>query len=417
MKKIIRFSKVFLPAAIISTAIAVTGITAYVMYGGFNLGVDFQAGLIQEVQFAPTAFNLTYNGTGNASVLLSHSSLDIVISGAGVEETTHSFTFASYPVLADLLRGLQGVEGLVVSKVAQAPSAASTIRSSWLVQSAQGNPLLDAAKPFIIHYLPPDAKPVLIEDVRASLLPLGSVAVQMLGAPAERRYMIRMEDKEISGGKGVPAEKVIAALESSFGQGEVAVTRSDYVGSRFSKDLTNQVGILISLTLLLMLIYMAFRFKLHYAFGSILGIMNDGLVMVTFIVLTRMEFNTSTIAAILTILGYSINSTIVVFDRVRENRRIFPDDPFVTVLNRSLTGTLSRTIITTTTTMLAVVFLYIFTTGSMKDFALALLVGLTSGVYTTLFIASGFVNFWEKQLARRAKKKLKVTPAKVPAKA
>jgi preprotein translocase subunit SecF len=133
---------------------------------------------------------------------------------------------------------------------------------------------------------------------------------------------------------------------------------------------------------------------------------------VAFVVWTRMEFNTTTIAAILTILGYSINNTIVVFDRIRENRRIFPDDAFVDVLNRSLTGTFSRSIITTLTTMLAVISLFLFTTGSMKDFALALLVGMTSGVYTTIFIASGFVYFWDIQASKREKKRLKAAPAK-----
>jgi len=144
----------------------------------------------------------------------------------------------------------------------------------------------------------------------------------------------------------------------------------------------------------------------------VLGIMHDCLVIISFVVWTRMEFNTTTIAAILTILGYSINNTIVIFDRMRENRRLYPDDVFVTVLNRSLTETLSRTIITTLTTMLAVLSLFIFTTGSMKAFALALLVGLVSGVYTTTFIATGFVYFWDKEKAKRAKKKAFVPAAK-----
>jgi preprotein translocase subunit SecF len=198
----------------------------------------------------------------------------------------------------------------------------------------------------------------------------------------------------------------MSALEGTFGQGEVAVTRSDYVGSRFSKNLTDQIGVLIGFTLLLVLLYMSFRFKIQYAIGAVIGIVYDSLVVVAFVVWTRMEFNTTTIAAILTIIGYSVNNTIVVFDRVRENRRIFPDDAFVDVLNRSLTDTLSRTIITTVTTMLAVLSLFIFTTGSMKDFALALLVGLTSGVYTTTFIASGFVSFWDKNKVKKAKQKL-----------
>jgi preprotein translocase subunit SecF len=123
-----------------------------------------------------------------------------------------------------------------------------------------------------------------------------------------------------------------------------------------------------------------------------------------------MEFNTTTIAAILTILGYSINDTIVIFDRIRENQRIYPDEKLVDTMDRSLTETLSRTIITTMTTMLAVLSLYIFTTGSMKEFALCLLMGMVSGVYSTIFIASGFVNFWGVQAGKRSRKKFPLSP-------
>ena len=406
MKQIIPFSRYFIPTAILSFVLAVLGIVGYITMG-FSLGVDFQAGLIQEIQFAPIAFRLTYSGPGNATVSFSRSALDIIISGAGVEEVTHSFPFASYPSQGDLARGLRGVQGLSVAEAAPA-----NIQSSWLVQSAEGDPQL-GAEPFILHYLPAGAPPVLIEDVRASLLPLGTVSVQILGSPAERRFMIRMEDTELdSDGGGVPAEKIIATLENTFGDGEVSVTRSDYVGSRFSKQLSDQAGLLTSMTLLLILVYSAIRFKLQFAIGAVLAIIHDGLIMVTFIVWTRMEFNTTTIAAILTILGYSINDKIVVFDRIKETRRIYPDDSFVNILNRAITETMSRTIITTLTTMLAVVSLFIFTTGSMKDFALALMIGMISGIYSTIFIASWFVNTWEKNILKKAKKKLKAVPAK-----
>jgi preprotein translocase subunit SecF len=218
--------------------------------------------------------------------------------------------------------------------------------------------------------------------------------------------MIRMEDSEIDGGEGIPAEKIISVLEADFGTGGVAVTRSDYVGSRFSKQLSDQAGLLMALTLLLILIYASIRFKPQFAIGAVLAIAHDALIIVAFVTWTRMEFNTTTIAAILTILGYSINDTIVIFDRIRETRRIYPEDSFVNVLDRALSETLSRTIITTLTTMLAVLSLFICTTGSMKDFALALLVGMVSGVYSTIFIASGFVNFWEVKVKNRQKKKL-----------
>ena len=407
MKRIFPFSRYFKPTFVLSMVLTVLGIVGYFAVG-FNLGVDFQAGLIQEIQFAPTAFTLTYNGSGNATISFDRNSLDIVISGAGVEEVTHSFAFTSYPTQADLVRGLRGVDGIGVTEAAPA-----NIQSSWLVQNAQSNPQL-GADPFVVHYLPAGAPPIQIEDIRASLLPLGTVSVQVLGTPAERRFMIRMEDSSIdSGGKGVPAEKIIAALENSFGQGEVAVISSNYVGSRFSQQLTNQAGLLLGMTLLLILAYSSIRFKPQYAIGAVLAIIHDGLIMIAFVVWTRMEFNTTTIAAIMTVLGYSINDTIVIFDRIKETRQIYPDDTFVDVMNRAITETMSRTIITTLTTMLAVVCLFIFTTGSMKDFALALLVGMTSGVYSTIFIASGFVNFWERQVAKRSKKKLNAASAKL----
>jgi preprotein translocase subunit SecF len=405
MKRIIPFSKFFVPAAVLSILLVVGGIAGYFLRG-FNLGVDFQAGLIQEIQFAPAAFEITYEGQGNASISLNRSSLTIVISGAGIDEVQYDYPFARYPTLGDLVRALAAVEGAGTRTVGPGDT-----RSSWLIQSAQGNPLL-GKDPFVVHYLAPGEEPIPIDEVRSSLLPLGTVSVQVLGNPEDRRFMIRMQDVE--GEQVVPAEKIIATLEASFGAGGVAVTRSDYVGSRFSKQLTDQAGLLLILTLVVILIYASIRFKFQYAMGAVLAILHDGFITVAFVVWARVEFNTTTIAAILTILGYSINDTIVIFDRIRETRRIYPEDSFVNILNRAISETLGRTIITTFTTMLAVVFLYVFTTGSMRDFALCLLVGMTSGVYSTIFIASGFVNLWEERALKKGKKKL---GAPVPAKA
>ncbi|MDR1636884.1 MAG: protein translocase subunit SecF, partial [Treponema sp.] len=388
MKRIIGFSKFFLPTAVVSLILAVFGIVGYAFWG-FNLGVDFQAGLIQEVQFAPTAFNLTWKGQGNASVSFDRSSLYIVISGAGVEGVTRQFSYAEYPTLGVLTSALNQVEGL-----SAAPGAPMDTRSQWLLYSASGNPQL-GSDPFVVHYLSPGSDPIPIQDVRDALASLEEpVQVQQIGQDADRHFMIRMEEKESESRGGFQAERLNDTLETYFGDGGVLVIRSDYVGSRFSKNLTDQAGILLGLTLLLILAYSSIRFKPQYAIGAVLAIIHDAFIMVAFVVWTRMEFNTTTIAAILTILGYSINDTIVIFDRIRETRRIYPDDPFEAVLNRSLTETLSRTIITTLTTMLAVLCLFVFTSGSMKDFALTLLVGMLSGVYSTVFIASGFVNFW-----------------------
>jgi preprotein translocase subunit SecF len=407
--KIIRFSKLFLPTAIFSAALITAGLVAYFL-NGFNLGVDFQAGLIQEVQFAPTAISATYSGRGNASISMDRSGLYIVLSGSGVEATTHSFLFADYATIGDLNTALSSIEGLSAVDTSESGSS-----PRHLVQSAQVNPQL-GADPYLVHYLPDNLPEIPIEDVRAALSPLGTVSVQFLGAPLDRRFMIRLEDSEIDDGQGVPAEKIIDSLEEAFGEGGVTVTRSDYVGSRFSKQLSDQAGLLMGLTLLLILIYASIRFKPQFAIGAVLAIAHDALFIVAFVTWTRMEFNTTTIAAILTILGYSINDTIVIFDRIRENQRIYPEEKLVDIMDRSLTETLSRTIITTMTTMLAVFSLYIFTTGSMKDFALCLIMGMVSGVYSTVFIASGFVNFWGVQAAKRSGKKFPLGPAPLAAK-
>jgi preprotein translocase subunit SecF len=410
MKRIIRFSRFFLPAAIFSTIIAVAGIIGYFTKGGFNLGIDFQAGLIQEVQFAPTAFSLSWSGRGNATLSFDRNGLYIVLSGAGVEGRTYSFPFAEYRTIDALTQAFSRVEG--VNARLAAPSGTD---SRWLVFSTQGNPYLGSA-PYAAHYLNPQSSPISTATAREALVSFGqSISVQNMGRPEERHFMIRLEDKSGGGEASVSAEKIISALEGVFGEGDVVVLRSDYVGSRFSKNLTDQAGVLLGLTLLLILIYASIRFKPQYAIGAVLAIVHDALIIVAFVVWTRMEFNTTTIAAILTILGYSINDTIVIFDRMRETRRIYPDDAFVDVMDRSLTETLNRTIITTITTMLAVVFLFIFTSGSMKDFALALLVGMVSGVYSTIFIASGFVNLWDIRKTKREKQKL--APATASAKA
>jgi preprotein translocase subunit SecF len=415
MKRIIGFSRGFVPAAVFSVVLVVAGVTGYIVKGGFNLGVDFQAGLIQEIRFAPPAFHLTWSGRGNATVSFDRSRLDVIVSGAGLEARSFPFVLGDYKTLEDLAEALGGVEGLTISNV-----TGPSIDPRWLLHSAQGDPQLNAEKPYVVHYQDPQGAVINIREVRDALVSLGpNVSVQSMGPPQDRQFMIRVnfeedESENIEEGESenirVSLGHVIDLLEAHFGPGNIAVIRSDEVAERFSKDLTSQAGILLALTLLLILAYASIRFKPQYATGAVIAIVHDALIMVAFIAWTQMEFNTTTIAAIMTILGYSINDTIVIFDRIRETRRIYPEDSFVDVLNRALTETLSRTIITTATTMLAVLSLYVFTAGSMKDFALTLLVGMISGVYSTVFIASGFVYFWERQKNLRAKKRL-VVPA------
>jgi len=399
MKKTLRFSKFFLPAAIISAVIIIFSISGYIINKGFALGVDFQAGLIQEVKIAPTAFSLRWNGASTAVFQSDSRGIYIIVSGSSLDSKTYSFTFNEYNSIGAIKRAVEQQLG----DMEVIMPANENINSQWLIFSSQGNPVLSKDDPFVIHYIDPQSAPVSISDLRTAMAGFTqSVAVQNIGTPADRHFMIRIEDKA---GERVKSDDIVKVLELTFGEGGIAVMRSDYVGSSQSKKLIDQVFYLIPLTLLIILIYLVIRFKIQYAVGGVIAILHDLLVIIAYLVWARMEFNTTTIAAILTILGYSINNTIILFDRVRENIRVYPDNVFTDIMNISLTGILGRSIITTVTTMLAVLSLFIFTTGAMKDFALILLIGMTSGTYTSLFIASGFVNFWENNSKTKAKKK------------
>lgn len=413
MKRVVRFSRGFIPSYILSGALILLGIIGY-FTRGFNLGVDFQAGINQHVQLAYPAFELAYAGKGNAVLSVAEDKLTLVFSGAEVEARTETFGFAALPTLGQLVTAMSAVPDISAS-LTEGGSLASTL----LVPTFQGDTRLGPT-PYSLHRAPSSEAErfATIEKVREAVSPLGRVSVQNVNPPELQRFIVRVQDEGVDKAfSKTAADSIRSSLEKAFGAGRVVVMRTDYVGASFSAGLTRQAAILVLATVLVILIYAAIRFKMQYGIGAVLAILHDALIMVCFVVWTRMEFNTATIAAILTILGYSINDTIVQFDRVREERRYRPTEKFTDVLNLALSETLGRTIITTATTMITVLALFFFTSGSIKDFALALFVGMVSGTYSTIYIASGFVAFWEsKAEKRREREHASGVPAPKPAK-
>lgn len=391
MTRLIRFHKAFLPAAIFSAALLVFGAVG-LLTKGFNLGVDFQAGVNQYVQLAYPAASIGYSGEGNPVLTLTDAQATVVFSGADVMSRTVTWDLRTVGTLADLA-GEMSAEG--ISLVPREGGLSADL----LVPTYQGEYVLSAS-PLLIHRAPKDESERYgsVQEVRAALGKLsGDVSVQSVGGKDSGQYIIRVQDpgEDPDFIKKVPA-LVAGALNDAFGADRTVTMKSDYVGARFAQGLIGNTWKLTLLTILLIMVYSTIRFKLQFAIGAVLAILHDALIIVGFIVWTRMEFNTSSIAAILTILGYSINDTIVIFDRIREDHRLSPTDSMTTIIDRSMTETLGRTIITTITTMLTVLALYFFTSGNIKDFALALLVGMISGTYSTIFIASGFVSLWDK---------------------
>ncbi len=402
MKKVIRFSKFFVPAVIISTTIIVIGIVGYFTQG-FNLGVDFQAGINETVQLAYPVGDISFNGKGNAELKISETQLMVIFSGAEAQkQQTLTFDFKAYPTFGDLKSALEKQAGVTVNLAQGSESLPTTL----MVPTFQGNSMLSAA-PIKLYRVPQNESEMFatIEVVRGALKSLGEITVQTIDPISSQRFLIRVRDdgKDPQFTVNMP-QKIKSLLETATGADRVVVISANYVGPRYSQTLAKQAGWLTFFTLLLILLYSTIRFRIEYAIGAVLSVVHDALIMVAFIVWTRMEFNTTTIAAILTILGYSINDTIVQFDRVREELKLHPADRFVDVVDTALTLTLGRTLITTLTTIFAVLALLFFTTGSIKDFALALLIGMTSGVYSTIYIAGAFIVWWDTMRKKRGMK-------------
>ncbi len=387
MVKVIKFSKVFTPMVILSSVLITLGIVG-LFTKGINYGIDFQAGFIEKVRVAPTALTLQYNGGLSVAVSQSSSGIDFVATGVGDNNETFNFPYAKYPTVGDFASAVASVQGVTATIVGPATVSLKSVFPDSEVLARL------SAIPYRFHFVPSDAAVITPDEVRKMLAKTyPNASVQIVGLPADRFFQVRLADDGTDPQASVNLRAGLnKAFADAYGEENVAVISTDFVGSQFSASLASQSFWLVMVTLLLILGYCAIRFRWDFAVGGVLAIAHDALIMIAFIVWTRMQFNSSTIAAVLTILGYSINDTVVIFDRIRDNMKLHPEMKIKDILDLSQTEMLGRTIITTIATMLAVSSLYFFTSGDMKEFALALLVGMTSGVYSTIYIASAFIN-------------------------
>ncbi|MCK5736553.1 MAG: protein translocase subunit SecF, partial [Spirochaetaceae bacterium] len=201
------------------------------------------------------------------------------------------------------------------------------------------------------------------------------------------QFVIRIaDDLQVENFQQVVSKDVSEKLKNEFGS--VEILSEEYIGSSFASNLATQTIWLTLIALGLILFYIWVRFKLNYAVSAISAVFHDVLFLLGFIGAFQLEFSTATIAAVLTIIGYSLNDTIVIFDRIRENSRIVKDKGFNEIINLSISQSMSRTLITSFTTLLAVVSILVFASGTIKTFALSLVVGVIVGTYSSIFVAS-----------------------------
>ena len=205
-----------------------------------------------------------------------------------------------------------------------------------------------------------------------------SITLQTFGADNE--VLIRVQADESD------RDQIVEIIRASLPEGAVE-RRKEFVGASVGKDLIQQAAWAVALSLAAMLIYIWLRFEWQFGIGAIAALFHDVIITLGFFSLTQLEFNLSTIAAILTIVGYSINDTVVVFDRVRESFRKYNTKTLTELLNISLNETLSRTILTSCTTLAALLCLFLFGGEIIRGFSAALLLGVVIGTWSSLFVA------------------------------
>lgn len=210
---------------------------------------------------------------------------------------------------------------------------------------------------------------------------IGSVTLQQVGEGSENIFSVKFSGHEV-----VPIENAAKRLAIPY-----KVQRVDLVGPSVSADLQKKAMLAILWSCLGILIYVAFRFKLQFSFGAVVALVHDAVFAFGVFMLSGHEINLPIIAALLTIIGFSVNDTIVTFDRLRDNMKVMRKESFVDLVNLSVNQTLGRTILTTATVIFSTASIYFFGGSEIKDFAYILLIGFGVGIYSTIFVASALV--------------------------
>ncbi len=235
------------------------------------------------------------------------------------------------------------------------------------------------------------AKVVESDDIRQALVgvDMGDASIQQFEGEDAHEFLIRVE-KSKSDLVGL-SDDIKMVLDQKFGTENVDIRRVEMVGPKVGKDLRRQGLLAMIYALVGILIYVTVRFEFRFALGAIVALAHDVMITIGVFALFDKEFSLPILAALLAIVGYSLNDTIVVYDRIRENMKGTGKANFINIVNRSINQTLSRTILTSLTTILVLISLFVLGGGVIHDFAFAMIVGVLVGTYSSIFIASPVV--------------------------
>ena len=348
---------------------------------GLNFGVDFAGGTEMEVKFAqpidPGAIR--------------HSVEELGFKGASVQtygaEEEHTF----------LIR----VERIALMSDEDVKRVVDAVQARFPVESWSFNPEIGDKIDF--QFKQPPSQQELQAAVEGAGVGVREVRAEQGLAAGTKSFAVITQ--------GI-REKIERDLTSRFAEAKPDVRRVEYVGPAVGRELRNQGFKAVLYAMALIVVYIGLRFDFRFSPGVIIALLHDAIVTLGYFAFTGREFNLTSIAVILTIVGYSVNDTIVIFDRVRENQAKFKGRSLGEIVNLSINETLGRTFLTSFATALSLIGLLMYGVGTLFDFAAAMLVGIISGTYSTWFVAAP-MTIWFEDLA--ARKKARAAPAAAPA--
>jgi preprotein translocase subunit SecF len=359
----------------LSFLLLAVGLASILAHGGLFYGIDFKGGTVVDVRFAgPPPIDTLRNGLAQQGI---GNSTIVPVSDIATANTNE--------VLINLEEKGQGAEALDAGKTAILNALHATLGAG-----EAGKQDFNAA----------GAETIAEVLTRKDPLSLGTAAGDRYNQLARQLATFRDRDRrgivtylgELSA-SGAGAN-VIAALRDSFYTSTFAIINVEIVGPKVGSELRRQAVVVTLYALFGMLVYIAFRFEWVYGAAAVLAVFHDVLITLGLFSIFHFEISLTVIAALLTLVGYSMNDTIVIFDRIRENARLMRREPFKAIVNRSINQTLSRTILTSGLTFLTVLVLFLMGGQVLRAFSFALVVGILVGTYSSFGIAAPLVVAW-----------------------
>ena len=247
---------------------------------------------------------------------------------------------------------------------------------------------------------------VVIGEIRVALTKVGLGTSEIKSYGADNNVLIRTSEQ--AEGTGV-ADKIKNAMHVSFPDKKFNVIKEDKIGPKIGKELRNDAMLAVLWSFAAILAYVAIRFKFAYGFGAVVALVHDVFTTFGFLSLLNglipglnLDLSQEIIAAFLTLIGVSVNDTVIIFDRIRENEKIYRSMPLFDVMNKSLNETLSRTIITSSTIFIVLIILLLFGGEVNRGFAFTMAFGIVTGTYSSIYVASAFVLDWTRYRNRKA---------------